>query len=42
MNHEISVQKGIPYLCHLLNIPLIPIFSYREDNIIKVFIKELI
>ncbi|KFF06346.1 lysophospholipid acyltransferase family protein [Flavobacterium reichenbachii] len=40
MNEEISAQKGIPYLCHLLKIPLIPIFSYREDNLIKVVIKK--
>lgn len=40
MNNEISTQKGIPYLCHLLRIPLIPIFAYREDNLIKVVIEK--
>ncbi|UUF16676.1 MULTISPECIES: hypothetical protein [Flavobacterium] len=42
LNHEMSAQKGIPYLCYLLKIPLIPIFSYREDGLIKVIIKEAI
>lgn len=40
MNQQVSAQKGIPYLCYLLKIPLIPIFSYREDNLIKVVIKK--
>ncbi|MEO6175328.1 MAG: hypothetical protein ABIP27_09275 [Flavobacterium circumlabens] len=40
MNNEISTQKGIPYLCHLLKIPLIPIFAYREDDLIKVVIEK--
>lgn len=40
MDHEVQAQKGIPYLCHLLNIPLVPIFSYRQDGLIKVIIEK--
>ena len=32
LRHEILSRKGIAFLSYKLNIPIIPIYTYREDN----------
>ena len=39
-NKKVKSQKGIAYLCHLLNIPLVPIISYRENGFLNFHIEK--
>jgi len=39
-NAQIETMIGIPYLSHVLKMPLVPLFSYRADNLNYIHIEE--